>query len=158
LQQEALLAHPLLQSNPLLLVKRRPGGKRVTPGLDLGFPSNHECNSSLSREGYDNEIAVLSLHKPEGELATFYRPEADWYVGEMDLHWDAQRLLFTRSTGANWTIWEVRTDGTGLHCVSRMREDVDCFDACYLPDVGRLRPTGGQAVLRWHPQTRYDST
>ena len=31
LQQEAMLAHPLLQSNQLLLVKRRPRGKPALP-------------------------------------------------------------------------------------------------------------------------------
>ena len=141
LKHEALLANPLLGFDRLLVVKRKslrdaPTTKQKkfwvpkAPGMDIGFPSNHECNSSLPREGYDNEIAVLSLRKPEGGLATFYRPEADGYVGEMDLHWDARRLLFTRSSGTNWTVWEVRTDGTGLRRVSRMPEDVDCFDAC----------------------------
>ena len=51
LQREALLANPLLDFDRLLLVKRRDN--------NLGLPQNWQGNCSLSREGYDNEIAVL---------------------------------------------------------------------------------------------------
>lgn len=165
LQREALLANPLLDFDKVLLVKRKsvryvPSArdKRIwyskSPGGDLGFPSNHECNSSLAREGYDNEIAVLSLRNPAGELTPLYRPEADVYVGEMDLHWDADKLLLTQSDRTNWKVWEIRTDGSGLHQVSQMPDDVDSFDACYLPD-GRIvfgSTASYQAVPCWHGQ------
>lgn len=65
LRQEALLANPLLQENRLLLVKRAPRaqgkkkGWRPPPGFDVGMPSNHECNTSLPRDGYDNELCLL---------------------------------------------------------------------------------------------------
>jgi formylglycine-generating enzyme required for sulfatase activity len=163
LRREALLANPLLDFDRLLVVKRK--SMRQTPaakqkkiwlpkvaGIDLGFPSNHECNSSLPREGYDNEIAVLSLARPQRKLLTLYRPDADVYVGEMDLHWDADRLLFTQSGSANWRIWEIRADGSGLRQVSQTPEDVDCFDACYLPE-GRIvfgSTASWQAVPCWH--------
>jgi len=80
LKREALLANPLLDFDRVLVVKRRglrrfsPQDTRISfpqePGADLGLPSNHECNASLPREGYDNEIAVLSLAHPEAELVT----------------------------------------------------------------------------------------
>ena len=165
LQREALLSNPLLAFDRVLVVKRksmldsqaarrRKIRVKKTPGAPLGFPSNHECNSSLPREGYDNEIAVLSLREPEGELATLYRPRGDWYVGEMDLRWDADRLLFTQSDKTNWKLWEIGADGTGLRQVSRMPDDVDAFDACYLPD-GRIvfgSTASIQAVPCWHGQ------
>jgi hypothetical protein len=128
LRREALLANPLLEFDKILVVKRQGG---------LGLPSNDECNASLPREGYDNEIAILSLAQPQAKLATVYRPRAGGYVGEIDLHWDADRLLFTQSDAANWKLWEIHTDGTGLRQVSQMPDDVDSFDACYLPD-GRI--------------------
>ena len=165
LRREALLANPLLSFDEVLVVKRKSmryvptaKDKKIwfsnAPGADLGFPSNHECNSSLPREGYDNEIALLSLLHPGRNPATLYRPEADAYVGEVDLHWDADRLLFTQSNEKNWKVWELRMDGSGLRQVSQMPEDVDSFDACYLPN-GRIvfgSTASYQAVPCWHGQ------
>lgn len=166
LRREALLANPLLDFDRLLVVKRKlPAGPRTgnAPGgaplstkamMALGLPSNHECNSSLSRTGYDNEIAVLSLRRPDRPLQTFHRPPAGGYVGELDLHWDADRLLFTQSDPRHWTIWEARADGAGLRQVSQMPDDVDCFDACYLPN-GQIifgSTASYQAVPCWHGQ------
>ncbi len=157
LRQEALLANPLLHEHRLLLVKRRPQpwkkkGWKPSPGLDIGMPSNHECNTSLSRDGYDNELAVLWPLRPDGQLRTLFRPAHDGYVGEMDLHPDGQRLLFTQSDPENWKIWEINADGTGLRQISRTPADVDAFDACYLPD-GRITfacTASFQAVPCWH--------
>ena len=151
LQRESLLANPLLDFDRLLVVKRKVRGT----GRDaLGFPTNHECNSSLKRGGWDNEIAVLSPVGPEGRLQTLYRPKGGGYVGEVDLHWDGRRLLFTQSDAENWKVWEARTDGTGLRQVSRAPADVDCFDACYLPDARIIfgSTAAYQGVPCWHGQ------
>ena len=154
LRQAALLANPLLEDLRLLVVKRKPRAvwKRAECGLDIAMPSNHECNTSLKRDGYDNEIAVLSPVRPDGRLTTLHRPRHDGYVGEIDLHWDAARLLFTQSDAENWKVWELGVDGRGLRQVSQAPTDVDCFDACYLPDgrivFGSTAPF--QAVPCWH--------
>jgi hypothetical protein len=147
LRAEALLANPLMDFERLLLVRRKCNAPR-----DPGFPTNHECNASLKRTGWDNEIAVLSPVRPDGALTTLYRPDDGGYVGEVDLHWDAQRLLFSKSDGTNWKIYEVRPDGTGLRQVSKMPDDVSAFDPCYLPD-GRIvfgSTASYQAVPCWH--------
>jgi len=149
LQREALLANPLLGFSRLLLVTRKCRNPR-----DPGFPTNHECNSSLRRNGYDNEIAILSPVGPGGKLRTLFRPKDGGYVGEVDLHWDADRLLFAKSDRVNWKIWEIGTDGTGLRQVSQMPNDVDAFDPCYLPD-GRIVfgcTASYQSVPCWHGQ------
>ncbi|MCX7046392.1 MAG: SUMF1/EgtB/PvdO family nonheme iron enzyme [Candidatus Sumerlaeota bacterium] len=163
LRQKALLENPLLSFGRLLTVKRavKPGPKkRPFPensrnyGHALGMPSNHECNSSLPRDGYDNEIAILSPILPEGQLRTLYRPDGGGYVGEVDLHADASRLLFTQSDSVSWKVWEIRSDGSGLRQVSQMPDDVDCFDACYLPN-GKIicgSTASFQAVPCWHGQ------
>ncbi|MBM3335517.1 hypothetical protein FJY63_12725, partial [Candidatus Sumerlaeota bacterium] len=162
LKQEALLSNPLLGFGRLILVKRapqkfpRPSDRRIstppTAGADIGMPSNHECNSSLPRIGYDNEIAVLSPVRPDGKLTTLYRPANDGYVGEIDLHYDGSRLLFSHSDATNWKVWEMRADGSALRQVSQMPDDVDCFDACYLPDGGIVFgcTASYQAVPCWH--------
>jgi len=87
LKQQALLANPLLDFDKLIVLKRKRG--------QLGLPTNHQCNTSLKQAGYDNEIAVLSPVRPGGKLTTLLRPKGDFYVGEIDLHFDADRLLFT---------------------------------------------------------------
>jgi len=150
LRREALLANPLLDFGRLLVVKRRP--QRGPTGL--GFPSNHECNTSLRRDGYDNEIAVLSPIRPGGTLATLHRPLHGGYVGEIDLYWDADRLLFSQSDAENWKVWEVRSDGSAARQVSQAPGDVDCFDACYLPDGGIVfgSTASYQSVPCWHGQ------
>ncbi len=105
LRRDALLANPLLNFGQLLIVKRKRG--------QLGLPTNHQCNTCLEQRGYDNEIALLEPVRPDGELTTLYRPQQDWYVGEMDLHFDAQRLLFTMPNGRTWQIHEIGIDGSG---------------------------------------------
>jgi len=150
LQREALLANPLLDGLRLLVVKRRCKPK------DPGFPTNHECNSSLGRTGWDNEIAVLSAVRPDAELRTLYRPPDGGWVGEVDLHWDASRLLFAKSDRANWKVWEMRPDGSGLRQVSRAPEDVDCFDPCCLPNDQIVfgSTAAFQGVPCWHGRKR----
>ncbi len=133
LRSEALLANPLLNFDRLILVKR--GATQFQPSL----PFNWASNASLSKTGYDNELSVLSPVSPAGSLSTLYRPEGGRFVGDVDLHWDADRLLFSMSGGDDgcWHVFEIHSDGTGLRQVSRDQGDVDSFDACYLPE-GRI--------------------
>jgi len=145
LSEDALLSNPLLEFDKLILLKRKRG--------QLGLPVNHKCNTGIEQSGYDNEIAVLSPVRPGGNIQTLYRPSKDMYVGEIDLHYDADKLLFTMPNGKTWQIHEVRTDGTGLRQVSQGEHpDVDNFDACYLPD-GRIvyvSTASYTAVPCWH--------
>ncbi|MBN1673298.1 MAG: SUMF1/EgtB/PvdO family nonheme iron enzyme [Kiritimatiellae bacterium] len=133
LQREILLANPLLDFERLLLVKR----SARSPGL--GLPQNWQGNCALPRRGFDNEIAVLARFDAEAAFATLYRPERDVFVGDVDLHFDADRLLFS-SIGAHnrWQIFEIGVDGKGLRQVTTGEDrDVDSYDACYLPG-GRI--------------------
>ena len=145
LRYDALLSNPLLDFDKLLLLKRKRG--------QLGLPVNHKCNTGIERTGYDNEIAILEPMRPGGTLQTLFRPPATEFIGEMDLHFDADRLLFTMPNGPTWQIFEIKTDGTGLRRVSRGEHpDVDNFDACYLPN-GRVvfaSTASYTAVPCWH--------
>jgi formylglycine-generating enzyme required for sulfatase activity len=155
LRQEALLANPLLDFDKLLLIKRSAG--------KLGLPANWQGNCSLPKNGYDNEIAVLSPIGPEGKLMTLYRPPNGEFVGDVDLHFDADRILFSmpaipsageqgtvqRKRTGNWQVFELRADvgasparagqagGTGPRQITGEQDDVDSYDACYLPS-GRI--------------------
>ena len=148
LRSEALLANPLLNFEKLVLLKRRTG--------QHGLPVNHKCNSGLKRTGYDNEIAVLSPVRPGGKLTTLYKPGRRQYVGEIDLNFDADSLLFTMTRGPAWEIFEIKATGGRPRQVSKSTDGVDSFDACYLPD-GRIvyaSTASWHAVPCWHGQQR----
>ncbi len=91
LRREALLANPLLDFDRLLVVRR---STRL-----LGLPMNWQGNSSLPRRGYSNEIAVLTNLRGGGDLATLYRPPDGAFVGDVDLDFDASRILFSMPAG-----------------------------------------------------------
>ncbi|MEW6307052.1 MAG: SUMF1/EgtB/PvdO family nonheme iron enzyme, partial [Verrucomicrobiota bacterium] len=148
LHREALLAHPLLNFDQLLLVRRN--------AAQLGLPANWQGNASLPRRGFDNEIALLDLRAlkaramvsgdaaQEEELAvrmtTLYKPDEDYFVGDVDLHFEAGRLLFSSiGTQERWQVLEVGVDGSERRQVTPGDQpDVDNYDACYLPDGGIL--------------------
>jgi formylglycine-generating enzyme required for sulfatase activity len=158
LRRDALLANPLLDFDRLLVVKRavKPFDKYPSPAKyyqALGLPRNHQSNSSLPRLGYDNEISVLSPVSPSGTLDTFYRSKYNGYVGEIDLHFEGDRLMFTEAGKTGWKVFEIGVDGTGFRRVSPGGlDDVDFFDACYLPngDVMIGSTASYQAVPCWH--------
>ncbi len=156
LRNEALVrANPLLDFGKLLLVKRS------NTGPDLGLPRNWESNSSLPKHGYDDSICVLSLRGDPNELTVCFKPDRDIFVGDMDLNWDADKLLFSSvGTNGRWQVFELalpsrfRTSGresaqstsenqSRLTSAATPRQltgeqpDVDSYDACYLPD-GRI--------------------
>ncbi|MDP6526298.1 MAG: SUMF1/EgtB/PvdO family nonheme iron enzyme [Kiritimatiellia bacterium] len=123
-RQEALLANPLLDFDKLLLVKRHGGH---------GMPQNWVGNCS-KRGPFNNEIAVLSPVSPEGKLTTLYKPETGAFVGDVDLHWDADRMLLSSQLpNKRYEVFEIKADGTGLRQVSKTIDGVDNYDACYLP-------------------------
>lgn len=131
LQRDALLAHPLLEGQRLLLIERGAG--------NLGLPANWESNSSLARTGYDNRLRILAPIRPEGQMTTLFEPPEGRFVGDVDLHWNADRLLFSMpGSNGRWQVHELKIDGTGLRELPLIHEpDVDNYDACYLPD-GRI--------------------
>ena len=131
LKQEALLANPLLDFDRLLLIRRGEG--------NLGLPANWQSNSSLPTTGFDNQLAVLSPVRPDGELATLFQPDGGRFVGDVDLHFDGGRMLFSMpGSNGRWQVFEINADGSGLRELPLIHEpDVDNYDACYMPD-GRI--------------------
>ena len=131
LQRRILLANPLLRDfSSVLLVRRNANAP------SLGLPANWASNCVLPRTGYNNDLAVLAPFSPGAPLTTLYRPGDDSFVGDVDLHFDASRLLFSKSDPAKpWQVFELKIDGSGLRQVTPdMGGDVDNYDACYLPN------------------------
>ena len=85
LRQKALLSNPLLDFEQMPVVKR--GDK------DLALPQNWQGNSSLNPK-VENEISFLPVQGPDRPLKTFYKPSRTYFVGDVDLNYDADKLLF----------------------------------------------------------------
>ena len=122
LQRDALIIASGISDLPLLVVRRDP--------KQMGLPQNWQGNCALPGRGYDNEIARLE----KGALQTVYKPEGGAFVGDLDLHFSGERLLFSTTQPKNWRIWEMRADGSNLRQVTPEEPWVDHYDACYLPD------------------------
>ncbi len=164
LQREALLANPLLDFEQLLVVRRAvkadepPARKNKAKGnpdqvsvaeakkarkpsesKQLGLPQNWQGNCALPKTGYDNDISVLSPLGPEGTLTPVFRPRDTCFVGDVRLHFDAGRVLFSMSSRSGpWQVYEAGLDGKGLRQVTPSDPlEADNYDACYLPD-GRV--------------------
>jgi formylglycine-generating enzyme required for sulfatase activity len=158
LQKKALLSSPLIDFDEILLVNRKidlsDWDKLIQKAkiVRFGFPSNHECNSSLPKNGFENELAILSGFKDGGEMNTLFNPSSDGYAGEMDLHWQADRMLFTQSDSVNWKVMEMDLGSGQVRQVSKAPEDVDCFDAAYLPNENIVfgSTANFQSVPCWH--------
>ncbi len=129
LRREALLANPLLDFEELVVLKRSKSSPR------LGLPNNWQSNSSLPKGGFDDAIVRMSMTDPTGALKTVHDPEESYFVGDVDLHWDAEKLLFSSvGTHNRWQVFEIGIDGEGLRQLTGEQPDVDSYDACYLPD------------------------
>ena len=128
LQRAALLANPLLDFNELLLVKR----PATSPSL--GLPRNWESNSSLPANGYDDELCAWSWKDAASEPRTVFKP-AGKFFGDVDLHWDADRVLFSMpGTNGRWQVFELGLQaGAAPRQLTGEQPDVDSYDACYLP-------------------------
>ena len=130
IDQQVMAANPLLDFERLLLVRR----SQNSPAL--GLPQNWQGNCVLPRRGYDNQIAVLEPVEPGGKVASLYEPAEPVFVGDLDLHFDGQRLLFSSiGTHNRWHVFELTVDGQQLRQLTPADlTDVDHYDACYLPD------------------------
>jgi formylglycine-generating enzyme required for sulfatase activity len=128
-QKRVLLRNPLLDFDRLLVVRRKKGN---------AFPANWQSNSSIGKTGHDNELVMLSIKNP-GEIKTVHRPESGAFMGDVDLNFKADKVLFS-SMGKNgaWQVMEIDVDGTGLRQVTTTEDKgINNYDACYLPD-GRI--------------------
>ena len=85
LQRQALLANPLLDFEQILVVRRSE--------RNLGLPQNWQGNCSLPRRGYDNELTLLSPFGDTLNPTPLFRPEKDYLVGDVDLHFNGDKML-----------------------------------------------------------------
>jgi formylglycine-generating enzyme required for sulfatase activity len=140
LRRNILLRNPLLDFDELLLIKRH----MRKPGLPinyhgLSYMTDLRSLDDAGPEGFENEIVTMDLKT--GLLSTLYRPDRDVYVGEVDLHFDGEKLMFSQVDNENtWQVHEINTDGSGRRQITQSYpefRDIDNYDSVYLPD-GRI--------------------
>ena len=143
-QREALTANPLLDFDQLLLIKRVPIGDPRRPrgdgkglGKFLGLPqqSSWQQDEIPNLDTWENEIAVMSHLRSEPKLRTLYRPSTLRLVGDIDLHYDADKILFSMPNDhRTWQVYEIDAQGNGLRQLTpEAYPDIHNYDACYLP-------------------------
>ena len=100
LRREALLANPLLDSRPLMFVRRDAKSPR------LGLPQNWQGNCSLPRSGYRDSISVIDDPLNGGASRVLFQPDKPSMIADVDLHFDGTRMLFSMIGSHNrWQIW-----------------------------------------------------
>ena len=148
LKSDALLANPLLNFKHLLLIRRVPhgdprraAGRGYGVGEYIGTPrQSSKCNPNIEEPfSWENEIAVLSPVRPDGNLNTFYKSEGGRLITDVDLNFDADKLLFSMPGSHNqWHVFELGTGGQVFRQLTPQDQpDVHYYDACYLPS-GRI--------------------
>ena len=144
LQREALLANPLLDFEELVLIKRLPNGdprRALGTGYGvaeyIGMPrQSSKCTPGIEQPfAWDNEIAAMSVARPEAPLRTIFHSPGKRLINDIDLHWDADRLLFAMpGTHDKWQVFEMGCDGQNLRQLTPTdHPDVHFYDPCYLP-------------------------
>ena len=174
----ALLANPRLDADRILCVRRHlknsvwptntygtVGGSDGPPhtkralSRDLGLLGlNAHNHMDLRRTGFTNEIAVISNLRATPAFTTLYRPSDTSIVRDLDLDFDASRILFTSFRGTNNLLgvyevvirdscFAVRDSATNHEPRTTNHEprttlvspedghyDIQWWDACYLPN------------------------
>ena len=128
LQREALLANPRLDFDRLLMIRRRADR--------LGLPMNYHGNTDIAATGYENTLVALSPVAPEGRVETVYRPDGDRFIGDLELHYDGEKLLLSiPDASGRWGLAELDLNSGTLRALPLIDDpDVHNYDGCYLPD------------------------
>ncbi|NQU25915.1 MAG: hypothetical protein HQ567_31890, partial [Candidatus Nealsonbacteria bacterium] len=135
--KEALLANPLIDFDKLLFVD---SSNPMTPRNWLSLDSV----GGTTREG-GVALKVLSPVSPDGKVTTLFVPPERRNLIAIDLHWDANKLLYTASglTKRGMQLFEVdlppeMDPETKLPVVREietiLETDISNYDACYSPD------------------------
>ncbi len=125
-RREALLANPLLKFDELLFRRAQ------NPGLEANWISN--C--ARWKGNYGNSLVTVKPTDPTGPLKTVIEGPKGSFVGDIALHWNADKMLVTAlADDLTWQVFEVNLDGTGFKQVSpSIGTDIDNAEGCYVPD------------------------
>ena len=126
-RREALLANPLIHFDQLLFRRAQ----------NAGLVDNWISNAARGKGRYNNALALVNPQDAQGEAVTIIEDPNDSFVGDINLHWNADKMLVTALSPETktWEIFELGIDGSGFRQVtSGMGTDVDNVEGCYIPD------------------------
>ena len=126
LRKEALLANPLLNFDQLLFRRAQ------NPGL----MNNWLSNAARGKDRYENALAIVHPQNAQGEAKTIIENPNGSFVGDINLHWDADKILVTAlADNGTWQVHELGIDGSGYRQITpSIGTDVDNVEGCYVPD------------------------
>ena len=126
-RREALLANPLMHFEQLLFRRAH----------NSGLVNNWISNAARGKGGYGNALAIVNPQDAQGDAVTIISNPNNSFVGDINLHWDADKMLVTALSpeSRTWEIFELGIDGTGFRQVTpSMGPDIDNVEGCYIPD------------------------
>ena len=127
--RSALLANPLLDCDRLLFVRRTAN--------NLGLPQNWQQARDLNHSGLTNEIAVMSHLRGDPVIQTLFLPAPNTFAGDLQLHWDARRLMFTgQNAKGPHRVYELDVEAPDKIAELPLipDDDVDNYAGCWLAD------------------------
>ncbi|MDR2641822.1 MAG: SUMF1/EgtB/PvdO family nonheme iron enzyme [Planctomycetaceae bacterium] len=134
-RREVLLANPLLKFERLLFRRAK----------NDGLTANWISNAARGKHVYGNALAVVNPQNPQGDAQTIIEGPNGSFVGDINLHWDADKILVTAlAKDRTWQIFELNLDTPNLNSANpeqQLRQvtpsigrDVDNVEGCYVPD------------------------
>ncbi|MFI3290791.1 MAG: SUMF1/EgtB/PvdO family nonheme iron enzyme [Opitutales bacterium] len=135
--REALLKNPLLQENKNWIYI-----KRSTKTPSKGLPANWQNNSSLNNRNknfanqVDDEIIAFDITNPI-EATPLFKPTNSAGVTDIDIDWDASKLMYSSISKKNntWQVYELDLNTKETRILTPEKyTGVDNFDSVYLPD------------------------
>ena len=149
LYSEAARKNPLLaEFDRLICVERHAG--------NLGLPQNWQSNSALDVNGFDDSLVLMTLRGDGADAEDYpasrllFHPNYPTFLGDLDLHFDADRLLFsaTQKEDRAWNLFELNLNDlqsmTAEETTARTAElmlpqippmpEANHYDGCYLAD------------------------
>ena len=121
--------NPALDFDRILFIRRRNGRNYL--------PCNWQSNSVLPKDGHDNELCFLDVRGAKaGATEVVYKPAGGRPIIDVELHWNADRLLFSGVAASNaWHVMELDLATRKVRQVTRDNApDMNHYDPCYVPD------------------------
>ncbi|MEG2527876.1 MAG: SUMF1/EgtB/PvdO family nonheme iron enzyme [Mucinivorans sp.] len=145
LRREILLSDPALDFDKIIVTRYNLGDNaRSAMAPSLGTqPNNWSSQLSSQRTGFDAQIVELTnIRGKEPKERLIYKPVAGNVVTDVQLHWDADRMIFTSNDEhKHYQVYEVPLEGGQAKQMTNIAEsDLEFFDAAYLPS-GKLLVT-----------------
>ncbi|MCL2118161.1 MAG: hypothetical protein FWH27_07010, partial [Planctomycetaceae bacterium] len=121
-----LLRNPLMQFEQLL----------VRRAQNDGLMANWVSNCQRGKGNYGNALGTIRPTDPSSEFHVIVENPNGSFVGDICLHWDAQRALVTTlAEDRTWQVHELDlADGSLIQVTPSVAPDIDNSEGIYIPD------------------------